>query len=91
MAVLHEVVRALDSAGIAGEPAKGPQRVKVVHAPSHELVDISLVTDIPDDAIVGTVKYPVQGDGQLHDSEVGAEMAAGLGDLLDEKLPDVGA
>jgi hypothetical protein len=91
MAVLHEVVRALDSAWVAGKTAKGPQRVEGVPAPCDELVDVRLVTDVPDDAVVGAVEDPVQGDGQFNHSEVGAEMAAGIGDLLNEKLPDVGA
>src|SRR5690242_17428557 len=49
-------------------------------APAGEdLVRISLVADVPDDAVFRRVENVVQRDRQLYRSEVGGEMPAGLG------------
>ncbi len=52
-------------------------------------MDVALVAGVPDDPVVRGVEGAVQGDGQLDHAEVGAEMAAGPGDGVDQELPDL--
>jgi hypothetical protein len=40
-------------------------------------VGIGLVTDVPDDAIIGSIEDIMQRDGKLDHSEAGAKMTAG--------------
>ena len=42
------------------------------------LVTISLMPDVPDDAVVGCVEDVMQGHGQLHGAEAGTEMSGSL-------------
>lgn len=44
---------------------------------------VGLVADIPDEAVVRRIKNGVDGDGELHNAEARAEMAAGFGNGLD--------
>ena len=53
-------------------------------APGEDLVRVALMPDIPDDAIVRCVVQVVKRDGELDGAEAGREMAAGLGDAVDE-------
>ena len=84
--VFDEVMGTLGPAWITGHPSVFAKRGKAFHAPSHEFVYIRLVADVPDDPIVGAVERPVQGDRQLDNAEVRAQMPAGPGDLLDQEI-----
>src|SRR5262249_2121206 len=44
----------------------------------------------PDDRVPRRVEDAVQREGQLHDTEVRRQVAAGLGDVLDEELANLG-
>ncbi|OPZ85667.1 MAG: hypothetical protein BWY75_02367 [bacterium ADurb.Bin425] len=46
------------------------QTAKFVATPGEHLVHISLVTDIPENEVVGRGEYFMQGDGYLHHPEV---------------------
>ena len=89
MAVLDEVVGAFLPARIARHAPVFAKAAEPFHAAGDELVDIGLVADVPDDPVVRAVEGPVQGDGQLDHSEVGAEMATGPRDLVNQKLADL--
>ena len=89
MAVLDEVVGALSSAWIARHPPIFAKARKTIHPPRDQLVDVGLVPDVPDDPVVGAVERPVQGDGQLDDPEIGAQVAAGTGYLIYQELADL--
>jgi hypothetical protein len=39
-------------------------------------MDVALVTDVEDELVLGSVKDAMEGDGELDDAEVWAEMAA---------------
>ena len=52
-------------------------------------MDVGLVAGVEEDLVLRGVEDPVQGDGQLDHAEVGAEVAAGLGDRVDEEGPDL--
>jgi hypothetical protein len=52
-------------------------------------VDIGLVTDVPDDLVVGAVKNTVQRQRQLGGAEVRREVPAGRADGSDQPLADL--
>ena len=79
----ERVVFALRALGEAGQPAALADGAHAVAPAGEDLVRIGLVADVPDQAIIGGVEHVVQRDGQFHDAEAGAEMAAGLGDGVD--------
>ena len=62
--------------------------VDAVPAASKHLMNVALMGDIKDEAILRGVENPVQGDAELHDSKIRAQMAAGLAECLDECLTD---
>jgi len=68
----------------------GAQVGEVVPAAGEQLVHVRLVAGVPDDPVDGRVEGPVEGDGELHDAEVGAEVAAPDGHRPDEEVPDLG-
>src|ERR1700683_1004400 len=58
-------------------------------SPRDELVYVRLVTRIPEDHVARGLEDTVQGERQLNDAEVGAEMSAGRGDCVDDECPDL--
>ena len=48
------------------------------------------MTYIPDDLVFGKIKFKVKCHSQFNNAEIGAEMTAGLADLINQKLPDLG-
>ncbi len=86
--VLDDVVLGLGLRGVAGEAALHLQAGEVLPA-GEQLVDVGLVTGVPEDLVPWGFEHPVQSDGELHHAEVGAEVAAGLGDGVDEEGPDL--
>ncbi len=45
---------------------------------------------VPQDDVHRRPEHPVHRDGQLHDAEIRAEMAAGAGHVMHEESPDLG-
>ncbi len=80
----ERVVFALGALGEAGKPVLLAQRADAVAPPGEDLVRIGLVADIPDQPVVGRVEHVVQRHGQFDHAEPGAEMAAGLGNGVDQ-------
>ena len=56
----------------------GADRVDAVGAAGEHFVDVSLVGHVEDKLIARRGEDAVQGDGQLDDAEIGAEVAAGF-------------
>ena len=52
----------------------------------HAEVFRTLVRDVEDEAVLGGVEHPMQGDAKLYDTKIWAEVAAGLAEGLDERL-----
>src|SRR5262245_17893577 len=77
------VVFALGSLGEARQSATLAQRSNAVAAARQDLVRITLVSDVPDQPVSRGIKYGMQGDRKLDDSETRAEMSAGFGDGID--------
>ncbi len=88
VAVLDDVVLGLRLRGVAGQAALHLQ-LREVLAPGEQLVDVGLVPRVPQDAVLGRVEDAVQGDRELDHAEVGAEVAAGLGDGVDQEGADL--
>ena len=61
---------------------------KTVFAAGQQLVDIDLMAHVPDELVLGRGEYLVQGDGEFHHAQVGAEVAAALGQTLDQFRAD---
>ena len=47
------------------------------------------MADVKQQLVLREVQHAVQGHRQLHNTEVRRQMAAGLGNALDQKLPDL--
>jgi hypothetical protein len=60
-----------------------------VLAPGQELVNIRLVSGVPDEGVPGRIKNSVQSNGQLHNTKVWTQVTAGLRNLGDEELPNL--
>ncbi len=89
VAVLHEVVLRLLPTRVSRQPAGVPQVVEPGHAAGDQLVDVGLMTDIPDETVARGVEHPMQGQGELDHAQVRGEMAPGLGNLVQDERPNL--
>ena len=76
------VVRALGALRKARNAAQLAQRVHAIAPARQDLVRVGLVAHVPHQAVFGGVENMVQRHCQLDSTQVGAEMAAGLGDAF---------
>ena len=83
------VVLALSAEHEAVEAAGLADGGEAIGAAGEQLVHVSLVADVEEELVVRGVEDGVQGQGELDDAEVGAEMAAGPGKRLDQKFADL--
>ena len=67
------------------DPARLAEGFKLCRTPGKELMDIALMSDVPDNMVAGAVKYPMNGDGQFHHAEIGRKMPAVFRNGLQEK------
>jgi hypothetical protein len=86
---LNPVVLALGSTGVARESAALAKTLEAVAAPGQELVDVGLVTGIPEQDVFGGFKDPVQGNREFDHSQVRAEVSARLLDVGDDELANL--
>ena len=87
----ESVVGALAALGKRRDAAPLAHRVHLIAPSGENLVRVALVSDVPHDAIVRRVVEIVEGDREFDRPETGREVAAGLGDALDEipaEFPD---
>jgi hypothetical protein len=87
--VLDVVVRGLLPARVSGKPATLPQAGELTGPPRHDLVDVRLVPDVPQQPVARGVEDPVQRQGQFHDAEVGPQMASRGRDMADQEVADL--
>jgi len=76
----HEAVEA---AGLA-------DGFEAIESAGKDLVYIGLMADIEDEAVRGRVEDGVEREGEFDDAEIGAEMASGFGEGLNEEGADFG-
>ena len=79
MAGFEGVIFAFAALGEAGNAAIRAQGMKFVTAARQELVYVTLMAHIKDQLVLGHIKNPVQGKGQLHHTQVGGQMSAFAG------------
>jgi hypothetical protein len=82
----ERVVLALGALGEAGEAAALAQRANAVTPAGEDLVRIGLVADVPDQPVARRLKHVVQRDGELDNTQPGAQMAARYRDGADGLL-----
>ena len=83
------VVLALGAQHEAVEAAGLADGLQALAAAGEDLVDVGLVADVEEELVLRGIEDGVQGQGQLDHAEVGAEVAAGLGQGLNEELADL--
>jgi hypothetical protein len=59
-------------------------------AAGEHFVDVALVGNVEYKFVAGCGEHPVQGHAQLDDAEVGAEVAAGFRQRIDQRVADLG-
>src|ERR1039457_3461551 len=89
MAHTEGVVLALASCGKRGKAAVLLDGVQLRAPPGQYLVRICLMTDIPDDAVVGRIENVVQDNRELHGAKPRCEVSAPGADGADEKVPQL--
>ena len=90
MARAKDVVQAFFAVQEPGEPPGRADAVEVgAVAAGEELVDVTLVGDVEDELVLRRPEDAVQRDGQLHDAEVRADVAAVLRRDGDEAFADL--
>ncbi len=85
MAVLDQVVLGLLARGVAGQSTCLAESREIFCPAGDDLVYICLVAGVPHDRVFGALEHPVQSESQLDDPEVGGEVAAAPGRLLDQE------
>ena len=64
--------------GKTGDAAKLTQMLKIRLASGQHLMDIRLVTHIKYQAVFHCIENGLNGDGKLHNTQIGCQMTAGL-------------
>ena len=90
VAVLHPVVLGLGPVGIAREPVGLAELGERVAPSGDQLVHVGLVPGVPQEDVTGGVEGAVEGQGQFHHAQVGAQVSAGGRDGVDDERTDLG-
>ena len=61
-----------------------PDGRKAFTPAGEKLMDVTLMADVEDEFVLRGVEYPVKRNGQLDDSQVRSQVAAGLGENADQ-------
>ena len=86
MSRVEHIAVALLSLGKAAEAVELPEMVKAFPASRQYLMGIGLMSHVPDDLILRQIQRKVQRHGQLHRSEIGAQMTSRNADLADQEI-----
>jgi hypothetical protein len=86
----HKGIRyALTWLGEACDSTKLAQTLKIRLASGQQLMDIRLVTHIKYQAVYTCIIYSLKSNRQLHRTQIGGEVSAGLGHTIDQKLTNL--
>ena len=77
--------------GEAGDAAELPQTAKIRLASGQQLMDIRLMTHVENQTVGYGIVYGFDGHRQLHGTQVGGQVAAGLGHMGHQEIPDLRA
>ncbi|MPM56720.1 hypothetical protein SDC9_103534 [bioreactor metagenome] len=83
------VVLALIGLWKARQAAELPQGAEQLFAPRQRLVNIALVPHVEHQPVAGGVEHPMDCHRQLHHAKIGGHVSAGLGNLLNQKSPQL--
>src|SRR5207253_1087065 len=86
---IEDVVRRLFAFAESGDAAVLADGVEGLAAAGDQLVRIALVAGIEDELVARRVEDVVQGEGQLDNAEIPAEVTADGGDDVDDPLADL--
>lgn len=73
---------AFGTALVARKTVLATHGVQLIVAKGEHLVGVTLMTNIENNGVFGWRKHPEQGDGEIHNPEVGAEVSATFGAKL---------
>src|SRR5439155_21235150 len=82
------IMLAFGAQGEAIQAAGGADGVKAVLPAGEQLVDVALMTDIPDEFVLRRGEDGMQRDGQLHHAEIRTEVTAVPGKDRDELVAE---
>src|SRR5262245_17635882 len=82
----ESVVFALGTLGKPGQAAAGPQRANAITPAGQNFVRIGLVTNVPNQLVIGCVRNVVKGNREFDNAEKRAEMNACNSDSIDRSL-----
>ena len=86
----HErIAFALVGLGEAGHSLKHTKPLKVRLAAGQQLMDISLMTHIEHQTVLSGIKNGFDGNRQLHNTQIGCQMAAGFCHGGHNEIPDL--
>ena len=74
----------------AVEPTRLTNGFETIETSGENFVDIGLMADVKENAVLWRVEDGVKSQGEFDDAEVGAKMAAGFRKGLDEEGSDLG-
>ena len=83
------IVFAFGAQGESVEAVRLADGVEPVLAAGEQLVDVALVAHVPDKLVLRRAEDLVQRDGELDHAQVGAEVAAGFGQGVDQFLANL--
>ena len=63
--------------------------MKLTNSSCQQLMHIALMTDIKNDPVSGHIKYPVNGQCQLHNPQIGCQMASTVGNRINQSFTDL--
>jgi hypothetical protein len=89
VSTVEDVVRRLRATREAADAIELAKRPEALEPAGQELVRVGLVAGVPDDPIAWRFEEPVQDDRELDDAERAAEVSAGAGDRIDDRLTDL--
>ena len=90
MRVLDDVVDALSATGVARQPIFLAKGVELPCPARDDLVNVGLVTGIPDDGVVRAHENAMQGDGELDHAEIRPQMPTCCRHFLHQERADLG-
>src|SRR4029078_6401650 len=78
MGSAESIVFTLGTLRESGQAVAGAERADAITAAGQNFVRISLVTDVPDQLVIGRVKNVVKGHREFDDAKTRAENTAGV-------------
>ena len=71
----ESVILTFSRVGETADSFEFPERMESLPASGQDFVPVSLMSDVPNDPVVGRIEDIMQGDGQFDSTEAGSQMA----------------